>query len=127
MRQQGLTTIELVVTLTVAALLITSGFQLYNIVNLRLGNNRMMAEASTIAQRYLRLNGGYAPRSNLCSSSPLSNPQTLTVSNTTLPGQTRVVIYRCKPFSSANIIRVTASVKYDSPEKEVVHATYVRP
>lgn len=133
-RQDGLTTVELMVTLFVAALFILSGYQLYNAVNLRAGNSREMSEASNIAYRILRENAVYdssftrAPLTICPASTTLSPSPTLPTN--TLPDPA-VAVSRCWLGASgtSDLQRVTVQVEYgnDTPKRKVVHATYVAP
>ncbi len=124
--RSGLTTVELIVTLFVAALFIISGYQLFGAVNLRAGNTREMSEASNIAYKILRSDGStYVATSNACTS-PTST--TATVGASTLPSPTAKIL-RCRPNSASSMIRVTVEVEYgnNTPKRKVVHAIYVTP
>ena len=131
-RKDGLTTVELMVTLFVAALFILSGYQLYNAVNLRAGNSREMSEASNIAYRILREQAIYdssftKDTSSTCPSSSTLSP-TPTLPANTLPNPV-VSVYRCYVDTNSDLQRVTVQIEYgnDTPRRKVVHATYVSP
>lgn len=140
-RRDGLTTVELMVTLFVAALFILSGYQLYNAVNLRAGNSREMSEASNIAYRILREQAIYdssftKDTSSTCPSSSTLSP-TPTLPANTLPNPV-VSVYRCYVDTNSDAVmagtdsdlqRVTVQIEYgnDTPKRKVVHATYVSP
>lgn len=124
MRQSGLTTIELVVTLAVAALLLLSGFTFYEAISRRAGASRMMSEASNIAQEVLRRDGTYQAVSTLCSSTSTHPNQTISRSAPTITNL-NIVLYRCKVSNTSPLIRVTVVVSYGNPTKEVAHAIYV--
>ena len=131
-RKDGLTTVELMVTLFVAALFILSGYQLYNAVNLRAGNSREMSEASNIAYRILREQAIYdssftKDTSSTCPSSSTLSP-TPTLPLNTLPNPV-VSVYRCYVDTNSDLQRVTVQIEYgnDTPKRKVVHATYVSP
>ena len=131
-RKDGLTTVELMVTLFVAALFILSGYQLYNAVNLRAGNSREMSEASNIAYRILREQAIYdssftKDTSSTCPSSSTLSP-TPTLPANTLPNPV-VSVYRCYISTDSDLQRVTVQIEYgnDTPKRKVVHATYVSP
>ena len=131
-RKDGLTTVELMVTLFVAALFILSGYQLYNAVNLRAGNSREMSEASNIAYRILREQAIYdssftKDTSSTCPSSSTLSP-TPTLPANTLPNPV-VSVYRCYVDTNSDLQRVTVQIEYgnDTPKRKVVHATYVSP
>ena len=131
-RRDGLTTVELMVTLFVAALFILSGYQLYNAVNLRAGNSREMSEASNIAYRILREQAIYdssftKDTSSTCPSSSTLSP-TPTLPLNTLPNPV-VSVYRCYVDTNSDLQRVTVQIEYgnDTPKRKVIHATYVSP
>ena len=131
-RKDGLTTVELMVTLFVAALFILSGYQLYNAVNLRAGNSREMSEASNIAYRILREQAIYdssftKDTSSTCPSSSTLSP-TPTLPANTLPNPV-VSVYRCYIGTDSDLQRVTVQIEYgnDTPKRKVIHATYVSP
>lgn len=129
-RQQGLTTVELIVTLFVASLFIMSGYQLYGVVNMRSSNARMMSEASSIGYEALRKYGTYQSTARMCNQSSHES-QNVTLANLGIPSGSvslpnlSITVQRCQPFANSPIIRFTATVKYDSPQREVVHATYI--
>ena len=131
-RRDWLTTVELMVTLFVAALFILSGYQLYNAVNLRAGNSREMSEASNIAYRILREQAIYdssftKDTSSTCPSSSTLSP-TPTLPANTLPNPV-VSVYRCYVDTNSDLQRVTVQIEYgnDTPKRKVIHATYVSP
>lgn len=128
--RQGFTTVELLVTLFIASMMVVSGYQLYSAVTMRSARERAMSEASSIAYSRLRELSDYMSISTSCGTSHTSGT-TNTVylsSSSTLPGYPRVVTYRCRPFPDLPVLRVTAVVTYDSnPVREVVHAAYVTP
>lgn len=125
-RQGGFTTVELLVTLFVAALFIASGYQLYNVITMRSGNARMMSEASNIGYDVLRKEGATVAGVPVSCSNPVNTHPTQSVSRTseTLPGLT-IRIIRCTPASDLSVVRVSVIVSCGSPVKEVTHATYV--
>lgn len=125
-KQQGFTTVELLVTLIIATLFIISGYQLYTVITMRSGNARMIAEASNIGYEVLRKEGSvHVPVTTSCSASVGSHPkQTVTRASSTLPSLT-INIIRCLPVSTVSLVRVTVVVAYGSPAREVVHATYM--
>ena len=114
-RKDGLTTVELMVTLFVAALFILSGYQLYNAVNLRAGNSREMSEASNIAYRILREQAIYdnsfiKSASTICPISSTLSP-TPTLPLNTLPNPV-VSVYRCYVDTNSDLQRVTVQLEY---------------
>ncbi len=123
----GFTTVELLVTLFIAVMMVVSGYQLYTAVNQRSGRVRTAAEASNLAYSRIRENSDYIAVTNDCVAQAETGASSSVVTDTTLPGTVTVVIRRCKPFADSDITRVTALVRYDTPVKEVAHAVYVAP
>lgn len=125
--KSGLTTVELVVTLFIAAMFIISGYQLFNAVNLRSGNSREMVEASSIAYAILREKGEvYVPVSAPCTGTSIVEVATLETNNLPSP---EARILRCKPYADGSGVRVTVEVEYGdgSLRRKVAHATYITP
>ncbi len=123
----GFTTVELLVTLFIAVMMVVSGYQLYTAVNQRSGRVRTAAEASNLAYSRIRENSDYIAVTNDCVAQAETGASSSVVTDTTLPGTVTVIIRRCKPFADSDITRVTALVRYDTPVKEVAHAVYVAP
>ena len=123
----GFTTVELLVTLFIAVMMVVSGYQLYTPVNQRSGRVRTAAEASNLAYSRIRENSDYIAVTNDCVAQAETGASSSVVTDTTLPGTVTVIIRRCKPFTDSDITRVTALVRYDTPVKEVAHAVYVAP
>ena len=123
----GFTTVELLVTLFIAVMMVVSGYQLYTAVNQRSGRVRTAAEASNLAYSRIRENSDYIAVTNDCVAQAETGASSSVVTGTTLPGTVTVIIRRCKPFADSDITRVTALVRYDTPVKEVAHAVYVAP
>ncbi len=125
MRQSaGFTAVELMIALVVGALFLISGYQLYGVVNERSSAAREMAEASNVGYEVLRKEGAYDPTANkVC---PAYDEASVSRTVTGL-SNLNIKLRRCKPFSDSDIILTTVIVGYgnDSPQKEVVHATYV--
>ena len=125
--KSGFTTVELLVTLFIAVMMVVSGYQLYTAVNQRSGRVRTAAEASNLAYSRIRENSDYIAVTNDCVAQAETGASSSVVTGTTLPGTVTVIIRRCKPFADSDITRVTALVRYDTPVKEVAHAVYVAP
>ncbi len=119
--QSGFTTVELLVTLFIAAIFLVAGYQLYTIVVKDSGETRAKANASNVAYDYLQRYKSTA--TNPCVvQTPLSD-QPITVLN--ISNATVTVAITC-PYSSTNSIsKVTATVKYNTPQQVVTNATYV--
>lgn len=123
-RQNGLTTVELIVTLFLASMFIISGYQLYRAVSGRSGESRELAEASSLAYKALR-SSEHVVVTNSCDNPLISS---VALGTTTLPDPS-AEISRCKPFASNNIVRTTVSVNYgeSSDRRKAIHATYTAP
>lgn len=122
---EGLTTVELIVTLFLAAMFIVSGYQLFEAVSARTSDSRELAEASSIAYRILRSNDNYVAITNSCAAPTES---VVAVGDSLLPSP-NAKISRCKPNASSSLIRVTAVVEYgdSSYRRKALHAVYVKP
>ena len=123
--RRGLTTVELIVTLFLAAMFIISGYQLFNAVSTRTSDSRELAEASSIAYRILRTNDTYVAITNSCA---VPTESVVAVGDSSLPSPS-AKISRCKPSVSSSLIRVTAVVEYgdSSYRRKAAHAIYVKP
>lgn len=111
--EHGFSTVELLISLFIAAAFIVTGFQLFSIITKDSGEARMRAVALNVANdelQRLRDTGGYIA----CpSSSTVTNPLT------TLPQATIKTDMVCPYENSSSIRRITVTVAYGSPQKEV--------
>lgn len=121
MKQGGFTTVEILITLFVAALFLMSGYQLYSVVINQSADTREMSEASNLGYEILRKQN-YAAVANTCSS-PVVSPATLR--SNSLPKPASATVSMCKPYTDSSLIRVVVTVKYGSDGEEVSHATYL--
>ncbi len=119
--ESGLTAIELLVTLFVAAAFLIAGYQLFSVIIKDGGDTRAESRASNIAYDYLRQYVDSA--SNPCvASQPL--PETaINISGLADPKIT--INITCPQLDAPAISKVTASLAYGSPSKTVEYATYV--
>lgn len=121
--QSGLTTVELLVTLFIAAIFLVAGYQLYTIVVKDSGETRAQANASNVAYDYLQRYKSTA--TNPCVVQTPMSDQPITVLN--LSNVTVTVAITC-PYSSTNSIsKITTTVKYNVPQQVVTNATYATP
>ncbi|MDO4773639.1 MAG: type II secretion system protein [Candidatus Saccharibacteria bacterium] len=121
---KGFTIVELMITLGIAGIFLLSGFQLYQVVQLRNTEAREMSEAGNVGYGVLRKEAqnhtAYLP---VCSS---SDPYPSIVSRTTtLPKPVRIEVRHCLPFTDAKVVKATVTVKYGQKGDSVVHATYI--
>lgn len=120
--EAGFTAVELLITLFIAAAFIGTAYQLYSIVIDDSGSARTRAQASNIAYTALRR---YAPdATNPCSAITAAPPPTIPA-NSGLSSPSISVTYSCPYGTSSATTKVQVSVKYGSPQQEVVHALYV--
>ncbi|MDO4712378.1 MAG: type II secretion system protein [Candidatus Saccharibacteria bacterium] len=125
MSQRGFTAVELMVTLFVAAFFVLSGLQLYGVVIDRIAETRRLSEASSVAYEVLRsastLPTGAADIVNRCTS---PHRETVARHVPALP-DAEITVVRCRPFRGSSVmVQVQVIVRYGSPKKEVIHATY---
>jgi len=118
----GFTTIELLVTLFIAAIFLVSGFQLYVAIIKDGGEVRAQMRASNIAYDYMQR---YKPSATTpCTAqSPMIDQQ---VAVTGL-SNTIVSVYITCPFSATtSISKISVTVLYNNPQKTASNATYVK-
>lgn len=123
LKQGGFTTVELLITLFVAAAFLAAGFQLYNIIIQDSGDTRAESRASNVAYRVMRTYSDSA--TNPCSATtPLSN------SPSEEDGLSDVLItvnITC-PYTgsgTSSLSRVEVILRYNNPQKTIRHVTYV--
>lgn len=122
-RQSGFSAVELLITLFVAAAFIVTGYQLYSIIIKGGAEARMRAQASSIAYDNLRR---YTPQATKPCAAITPSPTPTIPSGSGLTNASITVTFSC-PYSSTApaISKVQVSVKYGSPQQEVIHAIYV--
>ena len=125
----GFTTVEILLTLFVGALLLGGGYQLYSIVKKSSTDSRNQTDASNIAYEQLRnysegTAGGCVPS--------VASEETITANipqPTTLPGILLMKVKRTCPFGNNDEISlITVSITYgeSGARYEVSHALYTR-
>lgn len=123
-RQAGFSAVELLITLFIAAIFIATGFQLYTVVIKNGSETNQRAIASGVAYENLRRYAAQA--TNPCT--PLTPSPTPSIPAGTLPSQSITVTFDC-PYgisgSGGLVTRLTVSVKYATPQQEVVHAIFI--
>lgn len=122
-KQSGFTTVELLITLFIAAAFLMSGYQLYSLIIKDGGDARATAKASNVAYDYLQR---YKPSAtNPCTvQSPLTD-QSITVD--TLSNVTISVAITCPYSSTTSVSKVLVTMKYNNPQQTISNATYVKP
>jgi Tfp pilus assembly protein PilE len=121
-REAGFSAVELLITLFIAATFIAGAYQLYSVVIQTGGEARARAKASNIAYDNLRRYSPQAtsPCSVVTPSPAPSMPASSGLSNTIL-----AVTFSCPYGTSSAVTKVSVSLRYNTPQQEVVHAIFV--
>lgn len=125
MKKAGFSTVELLVTLFVAAAFLLSGYQLYAMIIKDGGETRAQAKASNLAYDYLqqyKTNSTYI-LSSCVGSTPKTN-WVITPAITGLPKATLSVVITCPYPATPSLSKVQITINYGSG-KNVTQATYV--
>jgi len=117
----GFTTIELLITLFVAAAFLMSGYQLYSLIIKDSGEARNQAQASNVAFDYLQRYKSSA--TNPCTANPTLYSGAVTVNN--LTNATVTVTATCPYTSLTSVTKIVSTVRYNDPQQSVSSATYV--
>lgn len=121
--QAGFSAIELLITLFIAAAFIAAGYQLYSIIIKNGGDARQETIANNIAYDMLRRYSADIPPK--CNPSKTASPApSLPAGNGLSNPQGVTVIYACPYGSTSTVSKVTVTITYGTPQKEVVHAIY---
>lgn len=119
--ESGFTTIELLVTLFVAAVFLMSGYQLYSLIIIDSGEARAQAQASNTAYDYLQRYKSSV--SNPCTENlTLITNQSINIEN--LSNATVSISISCPYGTNSAVSKVTSTVKYNDPQLTVSSATY---
>lgn len=116
--QAGFTAVELLITLFIAAAFLAVGYQLYGVIIKDSGEARDRARASNISYQQLRK---IAATTNPC----IGRTMTQDVPDETLPNVSMVTVVNCSHAGLRSLSKVTVTVSYGSPRKEIVHALLV--
>jgi Tfp pilus assembly protein PilE len=120
-KQSGFTTVELLITLFIAAAFLISGYQLYMLIIKGGGETRMQARASNVAYDYLQRYK--SATTNPCTEQmPLAN-QSVTVSN--LSNTTITVSITCPYGTVSAVSKITVNLNYGDPQRLVTNATFI--
>jgi len=121
--QAGFSAVELLITLFIGVAFIATGYQLYSVITSNGAEVRLRATASNVAyqnlQRYVNLS------TNPCVATNSPSPTPTIPSGSGLPSASISVSMSCPYGTTIAITKVSVSVKYGSPQQEVVHATYI--
>jgi len=121
--QAGFSAVELLIALFVAAAFIATGYQLYSIIVKNGAEVRNRSVASNIAYDNLRR---YVPTDNgtTCVATSTPSPTPTIPAGTGLTSPSITVTLSCPYGAAVTITKVEVSVKYGTPQQEVVHAIY---
>lgn len=120
-RISGFTAVELLVTLVVALLFIITFYQLYTVAVTDSNDARYRAAAGNIAYTALRDTGSKITRP--CSAlSPA--PSTPIPPNTLPTPNSQTISITCPYGTGSDVSRISVTVKYGTPEQEVIHVIY---
>ncbi len=113
---QGFSTVELLISLFVAAAFITAGFQLFSVVMKDSSDARLRATAARF------INTTIQERSNAVNSpcnNPLPGNATISIPTSELPQASATVTYSCPYGNSSKTTRLRVVVTYGSPAQTV--------
>lgn len=119
-KEAGLTVIELLITLFIAAAFLVSGYQLYSVIIRDGGESRTQARASNLAYDYMQRYAVSA--SNPCVEQNILTDESVEADN--LSNVQVTVSITCPYSNTPDVSKISVIIKYGSPQKEVSHATY---
>ncbi len=120
--QAGFSAVELLITLFIAAIFIMTGYQLYSVVLKNGTDTNQRSIASGLAYENLRR---YLPQATNPCSNVTPSPTPSIPSGSGLPNSSITVTIDCPYGIGGSVARVYVSVKYGTPQQEVVHAIFV--
>ena len=120
--QSGFTAVELLISLFIAVAFIATGYQLYSIIINDGGAARARTRASNVAYTALQK---YSAQTTSPCSVVTPTPTPTIPSDSGLTNASITVSISC-PYGAgtSSTSKVEVSVKYNSPQEEVVHALY---
>jgi Tfp pilus assembly protein PilV len=120
-KQSGFTTIEILVTLFVAAIFLIAGYQLYGVIIKNGGQVNMQARAVNTTYDYLQRYKPFA--TNPCTAqTPLTNSP---IPVTNLSNVTITVAISCPYGTTSSISKVLVTLNYSNPQQVVSEGTFV--
>jgi Tfp pilus assembly protein PilE len=120
--EQGFSAVELLITLFIATAFVAAGYELYSAIISDGGQARARTKASDIAYAALRQYSSQA-QSPCAVISPTPAPTIPAGSN--LSNASITISITCPYGVSSTTSKIEASVKYNNPQEEVVHALFV--
>lgn len=122
-QESGLTAVELLITLFVAAAFLIAGYQLFNIVIRDGGEIRAESRANNLAYEFLRKHTGEVSKPCVTATLNGGTWQPLTVEGL---ADARYIVNATCPYSDTpNITKLQVRLEYGTPVKEVVQTTYI--
>ena len=127
--QSGFSTVELMISLFIAVAFLASGYQLYSVIMKDGATTRYQAQASNIAyaamRKYTTQPSGNCISTTTPSPAPVLSPEDTKLLPALPSGAPQLIIaFSCPYGADSNIWRITATVRYGNPQKEVSHATF---
>jgi Tfp pilus assembly protein PilV len=132
--QDGLTAVELLITLFVAAIFIIAGFSLYGVVVKDNGTTRAQTIASALAYSYLRQYTSYATKP-CTAQGPITTTPTVAGLSAVTVSFTANCPYSGYPTTGTGAVPTTVqqsvtelqvTVTYDTPQQTTTNALYVK-
>lgn len=120
-KQSGFSTVELLVTLFIAAAFLISGFQLYAVIIKNGSEVRAKTKASNVVYDYLERYKSSATEPCAASTPLVNSPITVD----TLSDVTISVTISCPYSSTTSVSKVLVTINYNQPQKTISNATYV--
>lgn len=114
--QAGFSAVELLITLFIAAAFLAAGYQVYAVITQDSGAARQQSRANNVAYEYLSKHAASVPTSCVAST-PVDNTE-ITVNGLS---NVRVTVKNSCDTGITTLTKVTSTVTYGSPEKEVTH------
>jgi prepilin-type N-terminal cleavage/methylation domain-containing protein len=128
-QQSGMTAVEVLITLFIAAAFLMSGYQLYSLIIKDNGEARALAKATNVAYDYLQQQKATTisgASNHTCAASTPYTDSPITVEG--LVSVTRTVVVSCPYTAVTSIAKIQVTIKYgnDSPQKSITNTTYVK-
>lgn len=114
-KEQGFTTVELLISLFIAAAFIATGFQLFSVVTKDSGEAQMRAKAASIVNTTLQERSGIV--GSVCTPTPASD--SFDVPATELPQAEATVSFSCPYGDGSTTTRVNVVVTYGNPQESI--------
>ena len=131
-KQSGFTTVELLVTLFVAAIFLMSGYQLYAMIIKNNGEASARAKATNVAYQYLQTyKTDTTAVKNPCGVSSYHNPTGTNIDTSGLSNPSITISISCPyttstpAITSISKLTVTVSYIYAGITQQITNATYV--